>query len=171
MSSAVIPRTWSAYVSHVAGISAWRCIANFGCPVDPDVQSQKPGDSAQVSATDPSEPAPTKSAHPNWPSPLAPDVMTVSTSEAPSRSSVSDCSRAADIATTRARESATITPRSRPGSNGFIGTGTAPIRIAPRNIATNSTESSITIATLSSERTPRTRSPAAAASTRCSTSA
>jgi hypothetical protein len=53
----------------------------------------------------------------------------------------------------------------------FTGTGTAPILIAPRRVATKSTVSSITIITRSSRRTPRlrralptrlTRSPSAA---------
>ena len=72
---------------------------------------------------------------------------------------------------TRARASATITATSRAGSSGLTGTGTAPMRIAPRKAATYATESSSTSATRCSGCTPSVRRPAATRSTSPSISA
>jgi len=80
--------------------------------------------------------------------------MTCSTSGALLRMSATDADRSCDTTMTRARESATIRPTSRPGSNGLVSTGTAPMRMAPRNVATNSGVSSMTMATRSSGATP-----------------
>ena len=83
----------------------------------------------------------------------------------------STSNRCESTSATRARASATITATSRAGSSGLTGTGTAPMRIAPRKAATYATESSSTSATRCSGCTPSVRRPAATRSTSPSSSA
>ncbi len=107
-------------------------MASFGRPVDPEVHSQNPGDSSQVAAASPSAPSAA-------PLPLVseshagdPVTTTVSTSGAAARIASTSPARSPETTRTRARLLATMAPRSRPGSSGFTGAATAPMRIVAR---------------------------------------
>ena len=60
-------------------------------------------------------------------------AITVETSGAAVRMASTSAARSAETTSIAARPVATMVPRSRAGSNGFTGAGTAPIRKAPRN--------------------------------------
>ena len=153
-------------------------MASFGRPVVPEVQSQKPGESSQVSygSPAPGSAASTSSklvaatcATAGGGEPSA--TITCASSGARSTSSEASGALSGETASTRALASAIESARSGAGSNGFSGSGMAPIRIAARKTTTSSRLSSRTSATRSSGRTPIARRPLAARQTRSCSSA
>src|SRR5258706_12121454 len=103
-------------------------MASLGVPVEPDVQSQNPGDSSQVGHGSPSSDDSVSEVHSG-----EPVTITVAISGAATRMASSSPARSDETTNTLARLAATIAPRSRPGRRGLTGAGMAPSRNAPRN--------------------------------------
>ena len=108
-------------------------MASLGRPVEPEVHSQNPGDSSQVGVGSPSARSGRRVQLVSESHSGDPVTTTVSTSGAAARiASTSPAALGRDDGRRGARLSATMAPRSRPGSSGFTGAATAPMRIAAR---------------------------------------